>query len=249
MNPRLQVIAGPLKGATFCLTDEVSLGEKESNIVSEPHSSGEGRLCVIKKEAGQFRLLSVEGRGRMQVNGLPVSDRVLKDGDEIKVGESVFLVLLSETNATQDSLRLKERELPTGSTLILSLEEALASKAEEALETLPPTTPIARDWNNLLRICRAISSIRDLEDLERHLVDLIAKIVPAERGAIFLKGENPGDFAAVTGWDMRAGAERPVAGSRQVIDRVLRDGVAVLSNDIPLDTNAPSGADAGSTRV
>jgi Nif-specific regulatory protein len=246
MSPRLDVIAGPLKGATFVLTDEVSLGQNTSNAVSIPHPSAEGRLCVIKKEADQFRLLSIESRGRMQVNGLPVSDHVLQDGDEIKVGESVFLVLLSETSAAQDSLPLKEQELPAGSTLILSLEEALALKGEEALDTLAAATPIARDWNNLLHICRTISSIRDLEDLERHLVALIAEIVPAERGAIFLKGENPGDFAAVTGWDMRAGVERPVAGSRQVIDRVLRDGVAVLSNDIALDTNAPSDADAGS---
>ena len=246
MSPRLEVIAGPLKGATFCLTDEVSLGQNASNVVSVPDRSVEGRLCVIKKEADQFRLLSIESRGRMQVNGLPVTDRVLKDGDEIKVGESVFLVLLSETNATQNSLPLKERELPPASTLILSLEEALALKGEEGLETLPPATPIARDWNNLLRICRTISSIRDLEDLERHLVALIAKIVPAERGAILLKGENLGDFVAVTGWDMRAGAERPVEGSRQVIDRVLRDGVAVLSNDIAVDTNAPLDGDAGS---
>ena len=232
MSPKLEAISGPLKGATFYLAEEVSFGHDQGNVVVIPDSSLAGRHCLIKREGLRVSVQSLGGDASILVNGLPVKTRVLRDGDEIKIGDSVFLLILSESRGHQESPSLDDRKLSGGTTLVLKPDEALALKQEEALEMLSPAAPIVRDWNNLLRVCRTISSIRNLEELERHLLALIAEIVPGERGAIFLLGEHAGDFAAVTGWDMRIGVERTVEVSRNVIDRVLREGVAILSNGL-----------------
>lgn len=217
MEPRLEAIAGPLKGATFCLTDELSFGRNAGNVVSIPHSSVADQHCLIKKEEGQFTLYSLETYGSVRVNEQAIKKRTLQNGDKIEIGESVFLVALSKASAA-DSPLLAQPELPPASTLILSLEEVLSFNGQPSPHAPAWLAPIAYEGNNLLvRACRTISSIHNLEDLEQRLVELISDIVPAERGLILLKGENPGDFAAVTGWDKQTGAELPVEESRQII--------------------------------
>ena len=231
MGPRLEAIAGPLKGASFALSAESSLGRNPYNTVPIPDATVEAHHCVVRKHGKQFRI-QVPGKcNTVLVNGLPVSSRLLQNGDEIKIGNSAFIVWLADSGGGDSPLTIEEFEFSSGSTQILSHEEILALKEPEAVETLSSRTTLAHDWNNLLRVCRTVNSIQELEELEQHLLALVAEIVPAERGAILSLGDD-GNFSAVIGWDLRKGAEREVEVSRSVIDRVVRQRVAVLSNGI-----------------
>ena len=82
----------------------------------------------------------------------------------------------------------------------------------------------------LLELCAAIHSTRDLETLEKRLLQIVSKTLYADRGAILLLGENGEPFASVCGWDWREEIARPAEYSRAIIDRVLREKTAVLSN-------------------
>jgi transcriptional regulator with GAF, ATPase, and Fis domain len=240
MSPKLEAIAGRLQGATFALSAKTSLGRFPSNAVSIPDSSVAGHHCIIRKCGEKFQLETLGEAGAVVVNGLPIRMCTLQNQDRIRIGGSVFLVLLSET--ATENLAMNESELPAETTQVFRPEEALALKEAEALEVFSAPAGLARNWNDLLRVCRTVSSIRDVEELERHLLALLAEIVPAERGAILSLGDD-GNFTAVTGWDTRAKAERRVEVSREVIDRVLREGVAVLSN------GAGGRADGGGAQV
>jgi transcriptional regulator with GAF, ATPase, and Fis domain len=229
MRSKLEAIAGPMKGATLYLTDELSLGGENSDHGASIDSSLGGLQCLIKQENGVFRLCSPENQQSVLVNRQPVTDRVLRNGDEVSIGESVFLVALAEeASADSDSAQKAEPELGSGSVVIFNLDELLPLKGLPPASRLEP--PDSARNEVFLRACRAVSSIQDLDDLERRLVGLISDCVPAERGVILLKGQVEGEFAAVTGWDKRSDSERPVKDSRQIIDRVLREGVAILSN-------------------
>jgi pSer/pThr/pTyr-binding forkhead associated (FHA) protein len=241
MGPRLEAIAGPLEGASFALSGEVSIGRDPSSTISIPDDTVATRHCAVRKEGRQFQIEVSERYGSVLVNGLPAAaSRVLQNGDEIKIGNSVFIVLLSETGS-DTPIALSELASPKGSTQIIEHEEILALKEPEALEMLSSCTTLARDWNNLLRVCRTVNSIPELEELEQHLLALIAEIVPAERGVILSLGDD-GDFTAVIGWDLRKGVEREVEVSRRVIDRVVRERVAVLSNSVGTDPSEGAGA-------
>src|ERR1700677_3879221 len=86
------------------------------------------------------------------------------------------------------------------------------------------------DRDALLEISAAIHSTRDLETLEKHLLEIVSRTLYADRGAILLLGENGEQFASVCGWDSGDGLNRPAAYSRSLIDRVLRDKTPVLTN-------------------
>jgi transcriptional regulator with GAF, ATPase, and Fis domain len=93
-----------------------------------------------------------------------------------------------------------------------------------------PASPAAlsRHWGALVRISRAVSSVRGLDRLEQQLAELIAEAVPAERCGVFLIGESPDEITSLFGWSRPAGPEPPPEMSRAIIDRALREGVAVL---------------------
>jgi transcriptional regulator with GAF, ATPase, and Fis domain len=86
------------------------------------------------------------------------------------------------------------------------------------------------DANALLEISAAVHSTRDLETLEKHLLEIVSRTLYADRGAILLLGESGEQFASVCGWDSREGVNRPAEYSRAIIDQVLRDKAAVLVN-------------------
>src|SRR5215831_15507384 len=92
-----------------------------------------------------------------------------------------------------------------------------------------------RDLSLLVGIGCVLRSARNLEDLERQLMNYIMDIVPAERGAIMLSGERSGEFTSIVGCDKRTECDREVQISRTVIDRALRERAPVLSEDTGMD--------------
>ena len=82
----------------------------------------------------------------------------------------------------------------------------------------------------MLEISAAINSTRDLETLEKHLLEIISRTLYADRGAIMLLGERGEQFASVCGWDSGGALNRPAGYSRAIIDRVLREKAPLLSN-------------------
>jgi Nif-specific regulatory protein len=81
----------------------------------------------------------------------------------------------------------------------------------------------------LLQIGLEINAIRDLEALQRRLLELIFTVAPAERGAILLADPGAEDFASVFGLHRSGRREKSVSVSRSIAQHVMREGVGVLS--------------------
>lgn len=115
---------------------------------------------------------------------------------------------------------------------------------------------VARDLNTLLKISTTINSIRSLRELQGRLLQLVSEVIPAEREAILLvdegqvvnKGvvvkegriadegrrvdEGQASFASVCGWNRLTGPDDSIKVSQTITSQVLREGVALLSNDL-----------------
>ncbi len=110
VNPRLFAIAGPLEGAFFALPEQaVSIGREASNLLPIDDPSVAPRHCVIEGGGKDFWIRHVGNGNGTFVNALRVEEQSLQHGDEIRVGDCLFLFLLYETE-TPPGLRL-EREL------------------------------------------------------------------------------------------------------------------------------------------
>ena len=90
MESSLDAVEGALKGSRFLLiAGETSLGRDPSNDITILDSLVSRRHCAIRGDGGLFTITNLDG-GTTFVNGAPVHQRVLKPGDEIRIGNSVF---------------------------------------------------------------------------------------------------------------------------------------------------------------
>jgi Nif-specific regulatory protein len=59
---------------------------------------------------------------------------------------------------------------------------------------------------------------------------MIFDVIPAERGAILLVDDRTMEVSSSVAWDRVSGPDHPVHVSRTLVDRVIKDGVAILDN-------------------
>jgi transcriptional regulator with GAF, ATPase, and Fis domain len=234
---RLEVVSGPLKGKLFPLTsDEVSIGRDPSNEISLLDSLVSRRHCLIRKEANGFRLVDLESRNNTFVSGVPVMDRVLAHGDQIRVGNSilVFQGAGSDTAPVNASLQFDATPMPGAATVILRKEDARYLQPSRP-DGLPATARTVRDLNVLLEFSRTLNSVRGLAALQEKVLEAVLAIVPADQAAVLLSEDGVGGFSSIVGRHRRLGPNQPIHASQTILSRVLEENLAVLSNDVQSD--------------
>jgi Nif-specific regulatory protein len=238
----LEAVAGPLKGSSVPLSEaEVSFGREPSNQVSLLDAAVSRKHCVIRRDAGQFKIQDLNSRNCTFVNGVPVTERTLASGDEIKIGNSLFVFVMPEVERAKSlstsvefdkAHEFEKADSGGGSTIVLRKQDA---RYLRDLIDVRVSSRIIADMNALLRISKAVNSVRGLEALEKQVIESIFGVSPADRAAILLGEHGTEEWSSVFGWDRRAGPSQAVQVSRTIVSRVLADGVAILSNDLPAE--------------
>jgi Nif-specific regulatory protein len=219
----LVAIAGPRAGAALPLTDGLALGGADVGPEDAPP------CCRISAANGWFVLHALDRQTAVFVNGLPVTTRTLEPRDELRIGDSLFIVRL-EDDAAQAPAPLERCpirfEPGSGASVVLEL------RFEEMLLQLesPGTAREARDLANLLRIGAALSSIHGLAALDGALAGLVLDIVPVERMAILEPdGGTGGASKEPTAWSARgAAAVEALRIDPAMVARVATDRAAVV---------------------
>jgi transcriptional regulator with GAF, ATPase, and Fis domain len=228
--PKLNAISGPLQGATFAWRNEdVNIGRGESNQLVVDDAAASRRHCVIRKEGGHFRIVDLDSRNGCSVNGLPLKEKLLEHGDEIRVGNSVFQFLNATESAgdSNQSVSLEPGLLTGTSTVILRSEDAvyLGRGAERNKSGTSPHA--ARDLAALLRITHALHESTDPDSIFQSLLEASFDIVPFDRGAVLLIGSNKNLTASHTANRERAEAD-PIKVNPDTIEKVMQDRVALV---------------------
>jgi transcriptional regulator with GAF, ATPase, and Fis domain len=235
MNPKLAVIAGPLRDSVVELGDEeVSVGRDSSNRIRLADSLLSRRHCRITREGDGFLLSDLESLNGTFVNGRPVREHTLAHGDQITVGESRFVFLLDDGEPPappSNPVHMSDLSLTAQSTLRLRADEALYLQPQSEWTRWPAAASMARDLALLIRVSTSVNSIRETEELQRELLRLVFEVVPAERGAILLVADG-GEVVSEFGFDRAGEAGRTVEVSRTVVRQVVGEGSAVLAADL-----------------
>lgn len=234
MRPRLLVIAGPSKDSTIPLPEgEATIGRDPTSAVAVIDPSVSRKHCVLRHEDGRFQIRDLESRNGTLVNGVAVKEHWLRHGDEIATGDSVFLFLLEEDERVNPRSRVEfDESRPTAETKIIHPKEVVYLQPDRLLRELPPTSQVARNLSALLKISRVVHAIRDLEELQAQLLDLIFEVIPAGRGAILLS-EGPGqEFNCLYARTRQAGQPQLIRVSRTIARQVMRENVAILGVDV-----------------
>jgi two-component system, NtrC family, response regulator HydG len=220
MPPRLAAISGKLKGAIFAINEEtLVIGRETASNLCLADAAVSRRHAKVEKEDRGFVITDLESLNGTFVNDVPVKNRLLEHGDRVRIGDSQFLFLTHEGEATSKSsdVRLDDRQVASGSTVQLRFDDAVYL--------------MARDLSALMKVSTTINSIRGLDDLLQRLLEQLFEVVPAQRGAILLTDEGSFETSLVFGLDRARGKEQAVNVSMTIVQQVLRDGVALLSSD------------------
>jgi transcriptional regulator with GAF, ATPase, and Fis domain len=236
VKPRLVAVSGPLKDSVFDLPNtELTLGRDPANGLPISDPSVSRRHCVINRQDDRFQVRDLDSRNGTQVNGESVKERWLTHGDQLMVGDSVFLFITEEDSKKSDKVEFEDSQL-THATAQIRPQDVLYLQPDRILSELPTTSRLARNLNALLKISRAVHSIPDLDKLQDSILSLIFEVAPAERGAILLDGATPGSFSSVYARHRDARIDKPVKVSRTVARQVLEQGLAVLGSDVLSNT-------------
>jgi hypothetical protein len=229
------VLSGPLKDSTIPLTeDEVTIGRDPANGIAVTDPSVSRKHCTLSSEEGRFRVRDLESRNGTLVNGVAVQQHYLQHGDQIAAGDSGFLFLLEEDDTVPVASRVEfENADFAAATTIIHPRDVVYLQPDRLSRELPSNSRLANNLNALLKISRVVHAIRDLNELQGQLLDLIFEVVPAGRGAILLADSEGQQFNSMFARVRQTGKAPLVKVSRTVARQVLEQGIAILGSDVP----------------
>ena len=235
MHPRLLAIAGPLKDSIIPLSDgESTLGREPTCTLPVVDPSVSRKHCLLRSEDGCFLIKDLGSRNQTVVNGVAVKEQWLRHGDEIVLGDSAFLFLTEEESRQVPASRVEfDESHPPAETKLIYPKEVVYLDPDRLLRELPEKSQLSRNLNALLKIARVVHAIRDLEELQAQLLDLIFDVVPASRGAILLAEKGTQEFSSLYARTRHAGQTQLVRVSRTIARQVMNETVAILGVDVP----------------
>src|SRR6266850_1184170 len=124
MQASLVAIAGPNSGEVVRLGKQLSIGRSRTSGLCVPDAALSRHHCTLTNEADRVVLKDLESLNGTFVNGIPVRERLLRHGDQVKLGHSLFVFLTGEIPSEPEaSVSLPAEEGTVASTVRLSTEQ------------------------------------------------------------------------------------------------------------------------------
>jgi transcriptional regulator with GAF, ATPase, and Fis domain len=229
-QPKLRAIRGPVRNCEFPLRRDTAIGRDSDNAIRLDDAAVSAHHCTISVREGRCVLSDLESHTGTFLNGIPVKQRELTEGDEMAVGNSVFAFHIEKSDSSgSNTVQMYEGEALNARVLEVHPEE-LFNLHPASLAALPQAERMARNLSALLQISRAIGSLRDEESLPWQLLGMIFDVIPAERGAILLMEEDSAEIRSQVAWDRVSGPEHPVPVRREVVRRVMEEKVSLVES-------------------
>ena len=231
---RLQAMKGPREGETFAFAaGEITIGRDPSNHIFLLDKLVSRRHCVVRTDGTSYQLVDLGGPNRTFVNGVAVQEKTLQPGDQIRIGNSMFILRGAEPGSST-SAAVGIEELGGSATFVLRKQDALYLQSQSGAN-LPATARTVRDLKVLVDFSRALNAVEGVASLEEKVLEAVLEVSPAERAAVVRAEESEDGFGSVVGRSRHAQGEQLIPVSRTILNRVLKENVAVISNDIEGD--------------
>jgi Nif-specific regulatory protein len=214
----LEARSGPLRGQSFPIeTAEFTIGRDPSNLLAIPDPGVSRFHCVIESGASGWRLRDLGARNVTLINDATAPEKILHDADVIRIGASTFLFHASAT-PTAEGIVVDAAPFE-GDTVVLRRDELHLALDGSA----------SRQLNALLEFSKRINQERTIEGLLQCTLDSAQTLVPAERCAVVLTESETLHI------NRTLSSHPDLRLSRGILQRVVQEGLAVLSRDAGTD--------------
>ena len=174
--------------------------------------------CRIFRDADNFYLEDLESHNGTFVNDASVTTRRIVHGDQIRIGSAHFMFLTEKDDAVTAQARFDDGALMTNSMIRIFPNS--------------DTINFPSDLNVLVKLGKALKEKQEPEAFQRKILEIILGFIPAQRGAILITDDDLSEPEAVCVLAKNFFDTAPMQISRTVSSQVLREQVALLSNDL-----------------
>jgi two-component system NtrC family sensor kinase len=225
-----------------------SVGRHPSNDIVLPFNSVSRFHSRVEYHSNEFVLVDLRSSNGTLVNGVRIQKQTLEEGNIVAFGDVEFCF----TRIPQSHRELRKR-IESESTVELVTTSAAAYTPMIEKQVRADITPllgekvdlsdheaIMRDYSRLVTLYRLADVLRTTQDEHSMLtsvMDLIFETLPAKRGVILIRfHEEAKDFEPVLVKHRDpAGRSETIAISRTLVDRVVQERIALLSEDAMRD--------------
>ncbi len=238
---------------TFASGDVVIGRSPDCQIVLRDFGISRNHAKVVVGEAGDARIMDLKSKNGTQVNGVPVVEAPLRDGDRILLGkfELTFTKALESKVVLDDAKPLSEE----AGTIIRSVGELSrlltgAGPPKTALDARQPAPVDVQEIEKSNRILKVLTSVaetliavRPVEEVLHQVMDIVFEHMPADRGFLMLEDDVVPDklVPMVVKHRNAGGGEGRITVSKTIADRVMQDRVSILTSDAMVDPRFGAG--------
>ena len=237
MNALLLAITGPEQGVRYPVdVDSFSIGRDPRNQLRLTDMSVSREHCVIFRQGEDFLIRDLDSHHGTLVNDERVTERVLADGDAIKIGRSVLQFL------TGDRVVYREAGGDTRTIEIPASPAQLAAELENSGDShaLLRMSVMLHSFHALYRMRRSPAR----GTLERHLLEFIFEAIPARRGAVLLYEDDLSEPSSLSVRSEDQAPHRPVAIDQTLVRRVIQERCGLIVENLEETGGAGPGKSA-----
>jgi adenylate cyclase len=252
---RLTYLDGDKPQVHTFASGEVVIGRSpDCQVVLKDFGISRNHAKIVVDDDG-VRLIDLKSKNGTQINGQPVGEAPLKDGDRILLGKlQITFSKTLESRVVLDEDKPLSEEAGTIIRSVGELSRILNSadtsggvqRAEPRAAAAPDVQAIARS-NRILQVlnefARELLTVRPVEEVLEQVMDLIFEHVPADRGFLMLQDQAAPDklVPMIVKYRQEPQAEGRISISKTIADMVMRKRVAVLTSDAQIDSRFGAG--------
>jgi transcriptional regulator with GAF, ATPase, and Fis domain len=165
MSGKLVILSGPLCGGSVSLSAQgLTIGRESGNQLIIPDQSLSRRHCAVEVDDEWVVLRDHGSANGTYVNGEAIRERVLRDGDRIRAGESILLFVATEPPQERQAMEVAE-PLLDGTTHRIPLDDwveaSIASTPASAHGEMLEVSRQARHRLNMVGDSKAIHAVQE----------------------------------------------------------------------------------------
>jgi adenylate cyclase len=237
-------------------TGEVVIGRSpDCHVVLKDFGISRNHAKILVDEDG-VRIMDLKSKNGTQVNGVPVVEAPLKDGDRILLGKFQLTfsktlegkVVLDEAKPLSEEAGTIIRSVGELSKLLSATDIGVGAPAAEAKQAAGPADVQEIEKSNrilkvLMNVAETLIAVRPVEEVLQQVMDIVFEHVPAERGFLMLQDEGDGKLVpmVIKHKNPQASDSGKITISKTIADRVVKDRVSILTSDALVDPRFGAG--------
>jgi adenylate cyclase len=235
-------------------TGEVVIGRSpDCQIVLKDFGISRAHAKIVVDEDG-IRIADLKSKNGTQVNGVPIVEAPLKDGDRILLGKFQLAfsktlegkVVLDEDKPLSEEAGTIIRSVGELSRL-LSTTDTKGGVAAADAKKAPDVAEIEKS-NRILKVLTKVAetliAVRPVEEVLEQVMDIVFEHIPSDRGFLMLQEEPDNKLVPMVIKHRNPGSgidSGKITISKTIADRVLKDRVSILTSDAMVDPRFGAG--------